>query len=667
MRFAIASSRVMFSESVLSHGIMGSNYVQGLAGKRARSRYLMGISDLSAKGNSAEAPSPGNSEFIDTAVEMSKILRAARIEAPLRPRVVGAIVLALHTEDISSTTENALAAINTLVKTAIEGMHDVSNEAKARLHEVFYLSEAEFSRLSTYIGCIIDLLKRLNIRAAIDTDADFLGMFYEAFLRYGYDNNALGIVFTPRHITRMCVHLTRVEKGDRVIDIACGTGGFLVSAFDALLRDNAASNEYLENSKAAFYGFDTNPTAWSLAMLNMFFRGGKSQILNTDCFAETPFSSIRGKFTRAYLNPPFSQPDEPESRFIDRAMETLEAGGLLATVVKASIFADDEHKHWRQQFLEQHSLLAIISLPEDIFYPTSVPASIVIAQAHIPLKEQHEVFMGRVWYDGYEKLKGRRIEKGINQIPEMLEAYQNFCHKKIINSPLVTQVKGKQLKNGLEWSPQEWLAQPEVVAEKAELAHLQDATMRSIFQASSATPELSLAVLSNFGANWSTFQSLPLRQKQNLSYFFDIFNGRSAGEKNYSEGAYPYISSGDGNNSIIRMVNAEAQEIFSTGGLTVTAFGLARIQPWAFVARGNGGSSVRVLLPRYRMSFRELLWFAAQINSQRWRFFYARMAIKSRLARLKLWSPLSPMPDYGPTIAERINLFQNSLDRLSRL
>lgn len=620
---------------------------------------------LDADDGSTEVSIPGSSEFIDAAIEISQILRIARVEAPLRPKVVGAVVLAMYEGNISPLMERALESINSLVLDAIKSADGIGSEVKNQLIEVLHLSGADFNRLAPHIGRVINLLRRLNIRSVIHTDADFLGMFYEAFLRYGYDNNALGIVFTPRHITRMCVNLTTVETRDRVIDIACGTGGFLVSAFDVMLR-KASGNPVIVKVKNSFYGFDTNPTVWALAMLNMFFRGdGKSHIFNADCFDDTAFKEVKGEFTRAYLNPPFSQENEPERNFIDRAMEALEPEGLLATVVKAGIFADDEHRQWRLQFLKRHSLLAVISLPEDIFYPTAVPTSIIIAKAHVPLNDQEEVFLGRVWYDGYQKLKGRRVERGINQVPEIVEAYHNFQNKKAIKSSLATTVRGVQLKNGGEWSPQEWLDQPETIT-KNELDYLQDSTIRSIFQAISAIPELSAAVIDDFGETWSSLPSLPFNQEKSLDYFFQLVNGKSTGEKNYNEGEAPYISSGDLDNSIVRLVKAETEEIFPAGGLTVTAFGLARVQPWPFAARGNGGSSVRVLLPKYKMTFRELVWFAAQINSQRWRFFYARMAIKGRLARLKVRSPLSPMPDCQPTIAERVKICQGTLERLSQ-
>lgn len=99
----------------------------------------------------------------------------------------------------------------------------------------------------------------------------------------------------------------------------------------------------------------------------------------------------------------------------------------------------------------------------------------------------------------------------------------------------------------------------------------------------------------------------------------------------------------------------------------MTAFGQAAVQPWPFLARGNGGSSVRVLLPRFAIDAAELLWFAEQINAQQWRFFYARMAIKSRLERLLVSSPKSPLPPLRPSIAERVREFERGLSKLSTL
>jgi len=134
-----------------------------------------------------------------------------------------------------------------------------------------------------------------------------------------------------------------------------------------------------------------------------------------------------------------------------------------------------------------------------------------------------------------------------------------------------------------------------------------------------------------------------------------VKGGKSSGESNYHTGSCPYISSGDPQNSIIRLVGDVDGEVFADGGITVTCFGRACVQPWRFMARGNGGSAVRVLIPKYNMSYEELVWFAAQINMQRWRFFYGRMAILKRLKQIKLTAPPVSLTGSGNSISEKVS------------
>ncbi|GAB3724532.1 N-6 DNA methylase [Flavobacterium koreense] len=616
---------------------------------------------ISADDGTTNVSVPSSAEFIDAAIELSKILRYAKIEAPLRPKVIGAIALGMYQGEIDTTSGKELDSLNKLIKDAIEESVDLRPDTKVRLEEALKLSGGDFSRLSSKIQRIISILKRLNIRSVLQTDTDFLGLFYEAFLRYGYDNNALGIVFTPRHMTRFCVDLIGARLGDRVIDIASGTGGFLVAAFDEMMS-KAKGPKAISKIKQSLYGFDTNPTVWALATLNMFFRGdGKSHIENSNCFDNK--TEIEGKFTRAFLNPPFSQEEEPERDFIDVALDALEPGGLIAVVVKAGIFADDDNKVWRQKLVKNHSILGVISLPEDLFYPTAAPTSIFIAKAHIPQSESEKVFMGRIWNDGYVKLKGKRVECEGSQLEEILNSFESFKNNNKFKSDLATTISALKIIDGQEFSPQQWLPQPKIT--ELELKKQEQTLILSLFQAVSSIPELADEVLEDFPENINDSEILPYGKKGVLTDFFVVANGKSSGEKNYSEGNCPYISSGDSTNSIIRLVSDDEPEIFEDGAITVTAFGQAYVQPWRFMARGNGGSSVRVLLPKFKMSFNELLWFATQINIQKWRFFYGRMAIKSRLERLEIDCPKKAINDSGNSVFERIDEFRNKLFELS--
>ncbi|MBL8238700.1 MAG: N-6 DNA methylase, partial [Bryobacterales bacterium] len=542
-------------------------------------------------------------------------------------------------------------------------MADVRPESRKFLKEALHLSGADFNRLAPFLGKVVAILRRLNVRAVLQTDTDFLGMFYEAFLRYGYDNNALGIVFTPRHITRFCVGLAGVAPNDRVIDIACGTGGFLVAAFDKM-KSLAKGPTAINKIKESLHGFDTNPTVWALSVLNMFFRGdGKSHIEHSSCFDKTNRKNTAGRFSRSFLNPPFSQDEEPEKDFIDAAMDALEPGGIMAAVVYAGIFADEDHKDWRKQFLRKHKLLGMISLPEDLFYPTAAPTTIIVAEAHHPQEPEDRILMARVWNDGFTKLKNRRVEQSGDQLPVVLSCFERLRSGQSFNSPIACTVLGSNLREGAEWSPQQWLPQPPL--EQDDCHRLQRLVIRSIYQAVAQFPDLADEVLEDFASGWQESPAMPVARTERVDYFFEVLNGKSTGEKNYSDGTIPYISSGDTTNSIINLVSGDDAEMFQFGGITVTAFGQASVQPWSFLARGNGGSAVRVLVPKFNMSIRELGWFAAQINYQRWRFFYARMSIKSRLERLMISSPTTRMPDGNQSLYENVRSFRTDLDTFS--
>ncbi len=608
---------------------------------------------------------PSSSEFIEAAIEISSILRSAKIEAPLRPKVIGAIITALYQGEIDLTSGKELSSINELVEAAISESIDLDETKKVKLKDALRMTGNDYDRLSPKIQRVVSLLKRLNIRSVLQTDTDFLGLLYEAFLRYGYDNNALGIVFTPRHITKLCVDLIDTRMSDKVIDIASGTGGFLVSAFDKMMAA-AKGPKAVEKVKQSLYGFDTNPTVWALATLNMFFRGdGKSHIENGDCFDEHNRRSVKGKFTRAFLNPPFSQENEPERDFIDAAMDALEPGGILACVVKAGIFADADNAMWRNSFIKKHTLVGVISLPEDLFYPTAAPTSILIAKAHIPMDDSNEVFMARIWNDGFVKLKGKRVHCEGSQLPEIIQCFRAFQQKIEFQSLIATKIKAECVLDGQEFSPQQWLEQPAI--SETDLMNAKKDVLMSIFQTVTSIPEIADEVLEDFPEAESELPNVPLKKVKPISFFFEVHNGKSSGEKNYSVGNCPYISSGDIFNSVIRLVSEERDEVFAAGGITVTAFGQAYVQPWRFMARGNGGSSVRVLIPKYKMPLNELCWFAAQINIQRWRFFYGRMAIKSRLSDLMISSPPERLPDNEEPIFGRIADLKAKLEELGQL
>lgn len=621
---------------------------------------------LITNNGTTEVSIPEMAEYIDTAIELSVLLRAAKIEPSLRPKVLGAIITALYWGEINLETGKELSSINRLVAGAIASADHFEEAKKKQLIETLKLTVGDYNRLSGKIGKIVFLLKKLNIKSILQTDTDFLGLLYEAFIRYGYDNNSLGIVFTPRHITKYCAELIDVTARDKVIDIACGSGGFLVASFDRMIKTARTQGIPSEIVRESIYGFDTNPTVWSLAALNMFFRGdGKSHIENSSCFDDKSKSTVKGQFTKALLNPPFSQEGEPERAFISGAMDALQTMGLLAVVVKSGIFADDDNAAWRNAFLKQHTVIGLISLPGDLFYPTAIDTTIFIAQAHRPQRLDDKIFMAKIWNDGFKKLKGKRVETDGSQLEEVAKAFTMFRAGKAPKSKLVTVISANEiLAEGAEFSPEQYLPQPEFP--EGEQLRYKEAVTKSILTASVCVEDLADEVIPSF-PSYAELKELPYGQHKKIDQLFFVQGGKSKGESNYFVGSCPYISSGDPQNSIIRLVNDVEGEVFAEGGITVTCFGQACIQPWRFMARGNGGSAVRVLIPKYKMNYAELVWFAAQINMQRWRFFYGRMAILKRLKNIELTTPPYALVDEGMSISDKIKALSDKVSDIMKI
>ncbi len=617
-------------------------------------------SALLTQNGTTEVTIPQLADYITAAIDLSSILRAAKIEPSLRPKVLGAVITALYQGEIDLGNGEEIHSINTLVSQAISETDHFEENKKEQLIEALRLPDADYARLAPKMSKIVFILKTLNIKSILRTDTDFLGLLYEAFIRYGYDNNSLGIVFTPRHITKFCAELIDVTAQDKVIDIACGSGGFLVASFDRMVKTSHELGIPLSVVRESLYGFDTNPTVWALAALNMFFRGdGKSHIENASCFDEYSKSSVNGRFKKALLNPPFSQDDEPERDFISQAMETLQTMGLLAVVVKSGIFADEDNALWRENFLRKHSVIGMISLPSDLFYPTAVDTTIMIATAHRPQISTDKVFMAKIWNDGFKKLKGKRVETAGSQLEEVMSQFMKFRAGEDTDSSLVTVITAdKIMPLGAEFCPEQYLPQPDFPQEEKD--RYKDDILKSIMTTSVCVEGISDEVLEEFPV-WDDLPELPYGTENSIEHFFRVEGGKSKGESNYIAGTCPYISSGDPQNSVIRLVGDVEGEVFPDGAITVTCFGRASVQPWRFMARGNGGSAVRVLIPKYKMSFGELIWFASQINMQRWRFFYGRMAIKSRLKLMRVSAPNEMIQDGETSIAEKVMELSNKI------
>ena len=252
-------------------------------------------------------------------------------------------------------------------------------------------------------GALHELIKRLNEKVwpfiSVYHDFDVVGQFYGEFLKYtGGDKKALGIVLTPRHITELFAHLANVDKDSKVLDICAGTGGFLISAMRQMMRSAQTEEDRKRIKSEGLIGIEQLPNMFTLAASNMILRGdGKANLHQGSCFDEAITKEVkRYKCNIGMLNPPFSQGDADlaELYFVNHMLNCLVKGGTGIVIVPVSC-AISPHPA-RAELLKHHTLEAVMSMPEDLFYPVGTVTCVMVFTAHIP----HATSNKKTWF-GY--------------------------------------------------------------------------------------------------------------------------------------------------------------------------------------------------------------------------------------------------------------------------
>lgn len=239
---------------------------------------------------------------------------------------------------------------------------------------------------------------------------DVLGRFYIEFIRYAASEQKSGLVLTPSHITELFCDLGELNVNDIVYDPCCGTGGFLVAAMQRMFKlagNDMGKREHIR--KLQICGCEFRSDIFTYACSSMRFRGdGKSNIYNGDCFHYAKSIADNHKPTVAFLNPPYDVGTAGQMRFVEHALSVLDkkANGRVVAIVQMSCVTknDKDLKAVRASILAKHHLKAVISMPDDLFYPVGVVTCIMVFEANKPNKGR-QTWFGYFKDDGFEKRK----------------------------------------------------------------------------------------------------------------------------------------------------------------------------------------------------------------------------------------------------------------------
>ncbi|WP_105895972.1 HsdM family class I SAM-dependent methyltransferase [Haemophilus influenzae] len=260
---------------------------------------------------------------------------------------------------------------------------------------------------------------------------DMMGELYSEFLKYALgDGKELGIVLTPPYVTKLMAQILGINSSNRVMDLATGSAGFLISAMELMIDDaqkqfgkgTTKANELITQIKQnQLLGVELNAEMYTLAATNMILRGdGSSKIEKGSAFNRPDSLFTDFKADRILLNPPFSY-DENGMPFIAYGLDKMEKGGLGAIIIQDSA-GSGKAVLTNQKILKKHSLLASIKMPTDLFQPMAgVQTSIYIFEAHKSHDIDNIVKFIDFSNDGY-----KRTERSLSEIDHPVERYADM-------------------------------------------------------------------------------------------------------------------------------------------------------------------------------------------------------------------------------------------------
>jgi len=403
------------------------------------------------------------------ATELHEDLRNyGSLEGENKATVVSAILLALLNDEFheSALTANAISTDGSKVYDAVDKLLKQTGAMPADKVDVL-LNKFSFLKTNVVLNAKNDTLKMTPIRYYTTKlrhqvfpyllhhensgiEFDILGNFYGEFVKYGGgDGNSLGIVLTPSHITSLMTKLIEIKPHHFVLDPACGTGAFLISAMNAMIHQ-IKNDKMLNNhdkakaianlKKNQLLGIEMQEKMFTIATTNMILRGdGKSRLQLADMFKvegcshdefeayehEKLMNATSGDLLsfskekrietskkipfadRILFNPPYAQGKNDkkltEISFILHALNFLTAHGKMAVIVPQSTMVgkSKEEKMFKKKILDNHTLEAVITLNKNTFYGVGVNPCIALFTAAKPHSENKKVKFVNFEDDGF--------------------------------------------------------------------------------------------------------------------------------------------------------------------------------------------------------------------------------------------------------------------------
>lgn len=256
-----------------------------------------------------------------------------------------------------------------------------------------------FTKASNKINSPVHLAKVLQMVGNENwymMEGDFKGAIYESILeKNGQDKKSgAGQYFTPRALIKAMVEVTDPKITETVADPACGTGGFLLAAYEHMKPQSReiAKQNFLKST--ALFGADNTALVVTLASMNLYLHDigtEKSPIICQDSLLDTsekmfdvilanpPFGTRpQGSVAVDRARPEFIKTSDNQVNFLQHIMSIVKTGGRVAVVLPDNVLTDgNATAKVRKKLLADFNLHTILRLPTGIFYAGGVKTNVL--------------------------------------------------------------------------------------------------------------------------------------------------------------------------------------------------------------------------------------------------------------------------------------------------
>ena len=242
---------------------------------------------------------------------------------------------------------------------------------------------------------VVNLVQGLHFQS--QDEIFTLSHLYESMLKEMRDAAGdSGEFYTPRPLVKLIVECTAPHLGERLLDPACGTGGFLVEAYEYLQTQRQSAEDERRLQEETLFGIEKKPLPYLLGTMNLLLHGIDNPHIRRDNALKTPLKEIgeAERYDVIITNPPFGGEEEagiqlnfPEATragetallFMQFIMRSLKPGGRCGVVVpNGFLFGDGVAGRVKEHLLKNFNLHTIVRLPNGVFAPyTSIPTNLL--------------------------------------------------------------------------------------------------------------------------------------------------------------------------------------------------------------------------------------------------------------------------------------------------